>query len=94
MRALHDRRVRPELEKVLCRIEADSERFRQIHFLVPVLVPVAEKIFRKSLRWKWLKIGGGGRNWTRPAFHKALAINDLNHHCYLNSKDLSALCKG
>jgi hypothetical protein len=41
--------------------------------------------------------GGGGRNRTRPAFHKPLEINCLNHHRCLDNKgvcDLSQVNSG
>jgi hypothetical protein len=38
-----------------------------------------------------LLFGGGGRNRTRPAFHKPLEINGLNHHRCLDTKGVCDL---
>jgi hypothetical protein len=40
---------------------------------------------------KSVKTGGEGRNRTRPAFHKPLEINCLNHHCCLDTKGVCDL---
>src|SRR5476649_569678 len=43
---------------------------------------------------KPVKTGGEGRNRTRPAFHKSLEINGLNHHRWLENKGVDELCQG
>jgi len=40
-----------------------------------------------------LGVGGEGRNRTRPACHKPLKINRLNHHRCIDNKGDSAFCQ-
>jgi hypothetical protein len=44
-----------------------------------------------DVRWGRHRDGGEGRNRTRPAFHKPLEINYLNHHRYLDNKGVCDL---
>jgi hypothetical protein len=48
----------------------------------------------KPLQFQLVRFGGEGRNRTRPAFHKPLEINYLNHHRCLDTKGFPALCQG
>jgi hypothetical protein len=47
----------------------------------------------QHLLFQPLTYGGEGRNRTRPAFHKPLEINGLNHHRCLDNKWDSAFCQ-
>jgi hypothetical protein len=69
------------------------QEFRQVRFLLTVLLTVCALFLHNSLMPKhrewWL-----GAELNAITFHKPLEINRLNHHRCLDTKGFAALCQG